>query len=147
MDFIDKPDQKSFLNAFQILIKLGAVDSGNASLTSLGKEMAVLPTETIYSKLLMVSLKPEYISISKKIASIVSMLSVENIFYNPPGGHDIESKILKKRSKLFNPQSDHLTLLKIIETFREVSKKQGKSAGRSFCREYFINEKSVFKAL
>jgi HrpA-like RNA helicase len=37
--------------------------------------------------------------------------------------------------------------LKIIETFREISKKQGKSAGRNFCREFFINEKSLFKAL
>ena len=75
------------------------------------------------------------------------MLSVENIFYNPPGGQDIEQKVLKKRIKLFNPQSDHLTLLKILETFREISKKQGKYAGRNFCREFFVNEKSLFKAL
>jgi HrpA-like RNA helicase len=83
-------------------MKLGAIDE-NANLTPLGKEMAVLPTETIYSKLLMVSLKPEYQTVSKQVTSIVAMLSVENIFYNPLGGQDIESKILKKRIKLFNP--------------------------------------------
>jgi len=73
----------SFLNAFQILIKLGAVDPTTGDLTTLGKQMATLPTEPIYSKLLVTSIKPEFIAVRSKIASIVAMLSVENIFFVP----------------------------------------------------------------
>ena len=46
----------------------------NAKLTKVGQEMSVLPTEPIYSKLLITALKPEYESVKTKIASIVSML-------------------------------------------------------------------------
>jgi HrpA-like RNA helicase len=42
------------------LIKLGAVDPINANLTKLGQEMSILPTEPVYSKLLINTLKPEF---------------------------------------------------------------------------------------
>jgi len=85
VDFIDKPDQLAFLNAFQILIKLGAIDSKDAKITKLGHEMAIFPTEPIYSRLLLVSVKHEYLSITNHISAIVAMLSVENIYFNPSG--------------------------------------------------------------
>ena len=44
--------------------------------------MAVLPTDPIYSRLLVTALKPEFKSIKDSIASIVAMLSVENVYYN-----------------------------------------------------------------
>ena len=44
--------------------------------------MAVLPTEPIYSRLLVISLKPEFMLSKDSVAAIVAMLSVENIFYN-----------------------------------------------------------------
>ena len=49
------------MNAFQTLIKLGALDSTTAELTQTGKEMAVLPTLPVYSKLLITSLKKDYV--------------------------------------------------------------------------------------
>lgn len=107
--------------------------------------MAVLPTEPIYSKLLITSLKPEYMPVKHNLASIVSMLQVENIFYNPSSEPD--NKILKKRQKLMSPQSDHLTLLKILNTFKSTLRKQGKTAARQFCRDFYLNEKSLAKAL
>ena len=67
------------------MIKLGAIDSTDAKITKLGHEMAILPTEPIYSKLLLVGLKHEYLSITHHISAIVAMLSVENIFFNPQG--------------------------------------------------------------
>ena len=60
---------------------MGAIDPINASITQLGQEMSILPTEPIYSKLLLTTLKSEYKPIKYEIASIISMLSVENIFY------------------------------------------------------------------
>ncbi len=60
IDFIDKPSQQSYVSAFQILIKLGAINPLNADLTQAGQEMAILPTEPLYSKLLITSLKEEF---------------------------------------------------------------------------------------
>lgn len=81
VDFIDRPEQRSFLAAFQTLIKLGALNPRTAELSQLGSEMAVLPTDPIYSRLLVTALKPEYITVKDSVCTIVAMLSVENVFY------------------------------------------------------------------
>jgi len=47
--------------------------------------MAILPTEPLYSKLLITSLKEEYVEVQPSIAAIVALLSVENILYAPKG--------------------------------------------------------------
>jgi hypothetical protein len=43
--------------------------------------MAILPTEPLYSKLLITALKEEYSEIEDSITAIVALLSVENILY------------------------------------------------------------------
>jgi ATP-dependent RNA helicase DHX8/PRP22 len=83
MEFVDKPSQQSFLSAFDILIKLGAVNPQTGDLTTEGLNMSTLPTEPIFSKLLVHSLKPEYRMIRRDVCTIVAMLSVENIYLNP----------------------------------------------------------------
>lgn len=81
LDFIDKPRQSAMMAAFKTLIALGAIDAVTANLTKLGKEMSTFPTEPIYQKLLVTSLKAEYFPIRRHIASLVAMLSVENVFF------------------------------------------------------------------
>ena len=81
IDFIDKPSNQAFMSAFQNLIKLGALNPSTAELTTKGQEMSILPTEPIYSNLLIVSLKDEYLEIRDSIAALVALLSVENILY------------------------------------------------------------------
>ena len=85
IDFVDKPEQRSFVSAFQTLIKLGAIQVTNAELTPFGLEMSILPTEPVYSKLLVTSLKDDYKDIRESISAIVALLSVENIFYQVRG--------------------------------------------------------------
>mmetsp|Transcript_31673 Transcript_31673/g.48464 ORF Transcript_31673/g.48464 Transcript_31673/m.48464 type:complete len:245 (-) Transcript_31673:480-1214(-) len=117
IDFIDRPSQQSFLKGFETLIKFKAIDQGTAKLTKLGHEMAVLPTEPIYSKLLVTALSQKYTSIRSEVVGIVSMLSVENIFFSPSlsskSEHD-QFAISKKRAKLLDPRGDHLGLLNIF---------------------------------
>jgi len=59
IDFIDKPPKTAFISAFKTLMELGALNSETGDLSKLGKEMSVLPTEPIYSKLLIVSRNAE----------------------------------------------------------------------------------------
>lgn len=81
--------------------------------------MAILPTEPIYSKLLITSLKEEYIEVQKSVSAIVALLSVENIMYTPKGQ---EKQVIKKRKKFINYESDHLTLLNIFNFYKDVLK-------------------------
>lgn len=143
IDLIDRPDQASFLSAFKILIKLDAIDPITARLTKTGKEMSVLPTEPIYSRLLIAALKPQYRTIKGHITSIVSMLSVESIFFS---SKDNEVVLAKKRRKLMNGQSDHITLLNIFNAYSSILKTKGRHQVRQFCKEFGINERSVAKA-
>lgn len=152
VDFIDRPDQRSFLAAFKTLIRLGALDPQTAELTKLGHEMAVLPTDPSYSRLLVNSLKPEYSTVREAICTIVAMLSVENVFY---GSQTAESglagsgtkdkqkaKALKRRKHLLNASSDHLSLLQVFNAYHG----QAEANRAMFCTEHLINGKSLKKA-
>lgn len=144
VDFMDKPHMRAFLASFQTLIKLGALCPKTASLTEMGREMAILPTEPIYSRLLVTSLKPEYQAVRESIAAIVAMLSVENVFYQASGAEvdKTKAKAIKRRSTILHPSSDHLSLLNIFMTYKSLSSTQK----HSYCNEYLLNNKALLKA-
>jgi len=106
--------------------------------------MAILPTEPLYSKLLITSLKDEYLEVQPSISAIVALLSVENILYAPKG---MEKQVIKKRKKFINYESDHLTLLNIFNFFKDILKTKSKRESVEFAREHFLNEKSLLKAM
>ena len=144
VDFIDRPSQDRFLNAFKQLIKLGAVDPQSAKITKFGHEMAVMPTEPIFSKLLLTSLNPLFQTIQKDIVILVSMLSVENIFFNTSS--ESQQIILKKRKKILHEESDHLTLIKLFKSYKIIVLNQSRAMARKFCQEIGVSEKSLVKA-
>lgn len=103
--------------------------------------MAALPTDPIYSKLLITSLKPEYIQISHMVTAIVAMLSVENIYFTPQFAN--EQELQKKRAKILSSDSDHISLWKIYMQFEANLKFKGKATAKRFCEEFSLNEKSL----
>lgn len=123
VDFIDKPELKSLMAAFQTLIKLEAVNPETANLTQTGLDMSVMPTDPIFSKLLVTSIKAQYRPVSDCIAAIVAMLSVENVFFmmtnldstNPRD--KLKLKAIKKRKKFTSQNSDHLALLNVYQAY------------------------------
>lgn len=127
VDFIDKPDIKSTVAALQTLIRLGALDAETAALTETGRNMAVMPTDPTYSKLLVTACKPQYQQVADQVAAIVAMLSVENVFYqmtnldskNPKDKFKL--KAIKKRKRFTSQHSDHLALLNVFTDFLKVS--------------------------
>jgi HrpA-like RNA helicase len=106
--------------------------------------MAILPTEPIYSKLLITSLKRDYIDLRESISAIVAMLSVENIFYTPKGQ---DKDVRKKRKKFANSESDHLTLLNVFNLFKNCLKTKSKKEAVIFARDHYLNDKSLLKAV
>ena len=93
--------------------------------------MAILPTDPVYSRLLITALRPLYKPILHSVCAIVAMLSVENVFYthsnldsNDPRDK-IKIKKIKKRKKLLHPGSDHLSHLLVFEEFKKSGRSQG----------------------
>lgn len=62
-------------------------------------------------------LSPDY-SCSEEILSIVSLLSVDTVLYNPPARRE---EVLAARKKFSSSEGDHMTLLNIYRAFKKVS--------------------------
>ena len=73
--------------------------------TRLRRKMADFPMEPPLAKMLIASVD---LRCSEEIPSIVSMLSVQNVFYHPKEKHDQADS---KKAKFHQPEGDHLTLL------------------------------------
>lgn len=72
---------------------------------------------TFYSIPQTILLSTNY-SCSEEILSIVSLLSVDNVLYNPPAWRE---EVLAARKKFISSEGDHMTLLNIYRAFKKVS--------------------------
>ena len=134
--FIDKPKEDSLAVSLEELTVLGALDETN-KLTELGREMAELPLNPAYARLLILSANERY-SCSEQILSIVALINTENLFYVPKDEKTNFEQMLKKFKY---PNSDHLTKLNILNKYL-VSKNR-----KDFCKQNYINKKSIQRTL
>ena len=135
--FLDKPKEEAIERSIKILKIYKALDLKTEDLTSLGKEMAELPLDPGYSHVLLLGLEPEY-SCSHAILDIIAILSIENLFYFPK---DLKNNLMKIITKFKMTNSDHLTKANIFHKYISAKNKS------SFCKENFINKKSIKKAV
>lgn len=78
-DFMDPPPVQTLISAMETLFALGALDD-EGLLTKLGRLMAEFPLEPQLAKMMLTSVD---LGCSDEIITIVSMLSVQNVFYRP----------------------------------------------------------------
>ncbi|EGG20936.1 vacuolar protein sorting-associated protein 13 family protein [Cavenderia fasciculata] len=133
-DFLERPPLETVQQSLELLYCLDALDS-DGNLSPLGKKMSSFPLEPMYSKTLIMSEKFECM---EEVLIIISMLSVESIFFSPKEKQK-ELEIVKRL--FFSPEGDHLTLLNV---FREYQKVNG---NQQWCYDHFINAKSMVKVV
>ena len=78
-EFMDPPPVQTLVSALETLYNLEALDD-EGLLTKLGRLMAEFPLEPQLAKMMLTSVD---LGCSEEITTIVSMLSVQNVFYRP----------------------------------------------------------------
>ena len=78
-EFMDPPPVQTLVSALETLYNLEALDD-EGLLTKLGRLMAEFPLEPQLAKMMLTSVD---LGCSEEIITIVSMLSVQNVFYRP----------------------------------------------------------------
>jgi pre-mRNA-splicing factor ATP-dependent RNA helicase DHX38/PRP16 len=131
--FMDPPPQDNILQSLYQLWVLGALDnSGN--LTPAGRKMVEFPLEPTLAKMLITA---EEFGCTNEVATVVSMLSVPQVFYRPK---DREEESDATREKFYVPESDHLTLLNVYRQW------ESHKHSAAWCTEHFIHAKALRKA-
>lgn len=137
-DFMDAPSKGGLISAMEVLKILGALDK-DERLTQLGKQMASFPLDPMFAVALLRS--PEFGCVEEML-SIVSMLSVESIFFAP---YSLRERANKARLKFAVMFGDHLTLLRVYREYTGLTGSKGDKI--EWCLANFINHKSMDKVL
>ncbi|XP_072445354.1 ATP-dependent RNA helicase DHX33 isoform X1 [Chiloscyllium punctatum] len=132
-DFMSKPSPDAVRAAIEQLELLGAIECKDSQiiLTQLGKKMAAFPLEPRFSKAVLLS--PEF-QCSEEILTIVSLLSVDSVLYNP---HTKREEAHSVRKRFISSEGDHMTLLNIYQAFKNVG------GHKEWCRENFVNGRNM----
>ncbi|XP_063975986.1 ATP-dependent RNA helicase DHX8 [Diachasmimorpha longicaudata] len=132
-DFMDAPPVESLIMALESLHSLSALDN-EGLLTRLGRRMAEFPLEPNLSKMLIMSV---HLQCSDEILTIVSMLSVQNVFYRPK---DKQAFADQKKAKFNQTEGDHLTLLAVYNSWRN------NKFSNPWCYENFVQIRTLKRA-
>lgn len=132
-DFMDAPPVESLVMALEQLHSLSALDN-EGLLTRLGRRMAEFPLEPNLSKMLIMSVA---LQCSDEILTIVSMLSVQNVFYRPK---DKQALADQKKAKFNQSEGDHLTLLAVYNSWKN------NKFSNAWCYENFVQVRTLKRA-
>lgn len=132
-DFMDPPPTETMVLALEALFSLGALDD-EGLLTRLGRRMAEFPLEPNQAKMVIQS---THLGCSDEILTIVSMLSVQTIFYRPKEKQALADQ---KKAKFHMPEGDHLTLLNVFNSWKN------NKFSNPWCYENFVQARNLRRA-
>ena len=132
-DFMDAPPVEAMIHALELLHSLSALDD-EGLLTRLGRRMAEFPLEPNLSKMLIMSV---HLQCSDEILTIVSMLSVQNVFYRPKEKQAVADQ---KKAKFNQAEGDHLTLLAVYNAWKT------NKFSSAWCYENFVQMRTLKRA-
>ncbi|ODQ79754.1 hypothetical protein BABINDRAFT_36500 [Babjeviella inositovora NRRL Y-12698] len=133
-EFMDPPPASAMIMALEELFRISALDD-DGFLTPLGRKMADFPMEPTLAKTLIASVEH---GCSEEILSIVSLLSVQTIFYRPK---DKQEQADKKKARFHHPHGDHLTFLNVYNAYLQ------NGCTRTWCQDNFIQDRSMKRVL
>nr|CAB3458720.1 unnamed protein product [Digitaria exilis] len=145
-DFMEKPSRTAILKSLEQLILLGALTDDYKLSDPVGHQMARLPLDPMYSKALIVSSEFKCL---EEMLIVVSMLSVESIFFSPREKLE-EARAARKGFE--SSEGDHITFVNVYRAAAECLEKSKNANAKEktmekalnrWCRENFFNHRSL----
>ncbi|TPX74038.1 hypothetical protein CcCBS67573_g04688 [Chytriomyces confervae] len=133
-DFLDRPPRASLIRALEHLFALRALNS-KGELTPEGHKMAGFPVDPSLAKVLIHS---KALNCTAEVISIISMLSVETVFFSP---HDKREAANEAKRKFVSHDGDHITLLNVMRGYQAVS------GDKDWCIQNYINGRAIKNAM
>lgn len=132
-DFMDPPPMETLIMAMEQLHALSALDN-EGLLTKLGRRMAEFPLEPQLAKMLIMSVD---LGCADEALTIVSMLSVQNIFYRPK---ERAEQADQRKARFHQNEGDHITLLCVYNSWKN------NNFSSAWCFENFVQHRSLKRA-
>ena len=134
--FLTKPDSRGVKAAFELLTELRAV-SGARRLTKIGREIARLPIDPRFARML---IEARRLGVSSPVLAIVAGLSIQDARERPSAeAGAAREQADRMHARFADPTSDFLSLLNLWNHLREQQRELGSSAFRRLCRSEHLN--------
>jgi ATP-dependent helicase HrpA len=131
--FLTPPDSRGIKDGLDLLTELGAVERGATKLTRVGHQLAKLPIDPRFARMVVES-KAQ--GTSREVMAIVAGLTIQD-----PRERPLERRAQadSQHARFIDPTSDFLTLLNLWNYLEEKQKELGSSAFRRLCKNEFLN--------
>ncbi|CAG8606318.1 1859_t:CDS:10, partial [Ambispora leptoticha] len=129
-DYLDAPSRNLLKRALEQLFILKALDN-QGKISDLGRKMSEFPLEPAYAKVLIMS---EQMSCTREVINIVSLLSVDSIFFSP---QDQRDHALDMKKKFISPLGDLITYLNVLRSY------ETHKGNLDWCKQNFVNKRNM----
>ena len=136
-DFMDPPAPETMMRALEELNYLACLDD-EGELTDLGSRASEFPLDPSLAVMLITS--PEFYC-SNEVLSIVSLLSVPQIFVRPASNRKRADEM---KAHFIHPEGDHLTLLNAYHAFK--GEQLANRDTKKWCHEHFLSLRHLSSA-
>jgi ATP-dependent helicase HrpA len=143
--FLTPPDSRGVKAALDLLVELGAVRTTEnesrrngakgeqARLTDLGREIARLPIDPRFARML---IEARRTGVLAEVLAIVAGMSIQDVRERPEDRRDEADRL---HARFTDPTSDFLTLLNLWNHLQQKQAELGSSAFRRLCRSEHLN--------
>ena len=122
---------------------IGAFDT-TLSITPTGTRMAKLPLDPHLARSL---LESQALGCTSEVLTVVSLLSTTAKVLYDPSLSEYREDALDARRKFLHHTGDHLTLLNIYQSYKELTcANGGKQITQDWCRRHYLNERAITEA-
>ena len=146
--FLTPPESRDVRSALDLLVELGAVQTGHGAstgsateaprLTRIGRDIARMPIDPRFARMLVEAART---GVTAPVLAIVAGLSIQDVRERPsaeaPQG--VRDEAERMHARFADPTSDFLSILNLWNHLREQQKELGSSAFRRLCRSEHLN--------
>lgn len=135
--FLTPPDARGIRDGIELLRELGAIDEADAAgglqLTRIGRQLARLPIEPRFARMV---LESKAQGVSREVLAIVAGLTIQDPRERPLERREQADAM---HARFVDPTSDFLTLLNLWNHLEAQQRELSGSAFRRMCRSEFLN--------